>query len=161
MDPILKALEAQFRLLDGRSRALIVALPPEKLFVPAKAAPYHTSCGEYLLRSAGTVERTFGGITTRLWDDPFEWTLPEAFVEPADLLKYLDEVEAARRRGFAVIGEDGALLRQLPAPERLTPLVEVLLDTITTASHFQGRAFAAFTIVTGEKPPRLEPAPAE
>ena len=36
------------------------------------------SCGEYILRSAAAVEQTFGGITTRLWDDPFEWTLPEA-----------------------------------------------------------------------------------
>ncbi|HLA94383.1 MAG TPA: hypothetical protein VK612_01590, partial [Pyrinomonadaceae bacterium] len=33
--------------------------------------------GEYLLRSAASVEQTFGGITRRLWDDPFEWTLPE------------------------------------------------------------------------------------
>ena len=27
--------------------------------------------------SAGTIEQTFGGITANLWDDPFEWTLPE------------------------------------------------------------------------------------
>ncbi|MCV4777710.1 hypothetical protein OFM21_33535, partial [Escherichia coli] len=35
------------------------------------------STGEYLLRAAAAVEQTAGGITRRLWDDPFEWTLPE------------------------------------------------------------------------------------
>jgi hypothetical protein len=34
---------------------------------------------EQILRSARIVEQVSGGITANLWDDPFEWTLPETF----------------------------------------------------------------------------------
>ena len=49
-----------------------------------------------LLRSAAAVEQTFGGITTRLWDDPFEWTLPEKLSSTDLLIGYLNEVEQTR-----------------------------------------------------------------
>lgn len=114
------------------------------------------SCGEYILRSAGAVEQTFDGLTTRLWDDPFEWTLPEKLSTHAAIVQYLDEVEATRKRGFAFFTSDDDLRREIPAPEKLRPLGDILTDTLARASHLQGRAFAIFQTLTNEKPPRLD-----
>ena len=58
---------------------------------------------EQILRSARIVEQVSGGITANLWDDPFEWTLPETLTTPETVLDYLREVEATRRRGFELI----------------------------------------------------------
>lgn len=113
------------------------------------------SCGEYLLRSAAGVEQTFGGITVRLWDDPFEWTLPEALSTRDKIIEYLDEVETTRKKGFAYFTSDADLVRRIPAPERLTPIFELLLDTTSRAEHFQGRAFAIFQVFSSAKLPRV------
>ena len=80
MDKFIEGLDRQFAQLHSDSHKLIEAISPELLYhqPPGKSnsLPLH-SCGEHLLRSAAVVEQTFGGITTNLWDDPFEWTLPE------------------------------------------------------------------------------------
>ena len=69
-----------------------------------------------ILRSAAAVEQTFGGITTRLWDDPFEWTLPEALSTNELILNYLNETEETRRKCFAFFASDEDLRREIPAP---------------------------------------------
>ena len=113
------------------------------------------SCGEYILRSAAAVEQTFGGITTKLWDDPFEWTLPEK-LSTTDLVRdYLNEVEATRQKGFAFFKSDADLNLQMPAPERLTSIFELLLNTVGRAEHFQGRASAVLQMLSDDKLPRL------
>ncbi|HEX8354539.1 MAG TPA: hypothetical protein VF611_16660, partial [Pyrinomonadaceae bacterium] len=87
---IVRGLGEQFAGLHGRSLALVRALPAERLYwqparePAARVFPVY-SCGEHLLRSAAAVEQTFGGITVNLWDDPFEWTLPESMPTPADV----------------------------------------------------------------------------
>lgn len=113
------------------------------------------SCGEYLLRSAGRVEMTFGGITTRLWDDPFEWTLPEKLSTRPAIFEYLDEVEATRLKGFSFFASDDDLGREIPAPEKMRRLADILIDTISRASHLQGRAFAILQTLSSDKLPRL------
>ncbi len=113
------------------------------------------SCGEYILRSAGKVEQTFGGIMTKLWDDPFEWTLPEELSTADLILEYLAEVEGTRRRGLSLITTDEDLQREMPAPEKLKTIFEILLGTIARAEHFQGRAFAVFQMFSDEKLPRI------
>src|SRR4051794_19117717 len=158
MDPILTALDTQFTILDRRTRELLGRLTQDQLFIrpdgsPTSMTPF--SCGEYLLRSAAKVEMTFGGITTRLWDDPFEWTLPEKLSTHAAILQYMDEVEATRQRGFAFFTSDADLHREIPAPEKLTPLPDILVEAISQAAHLQGRAFAIFQTLTGDKLPRL------
>ena len=67
--------------LDRECARLIVALnqlvssvAPDLLY----HRPPHVSIGENVLRSAAVLEQTFGGLTANLWDDPFEWTLPES-----------------------------------------------------------------------------------
>ena len=80
MNSHIEIFNARFADLHRRSAELVNLTPDEKLFwKPRDLGRTMTmfSVGEYVLRSAGKVEQTFGGITTRLWDDPFEWTLPE------------------------------------------------------------------------------------
>ncbi len=112
------------------------------------------SCGEYILRSAAMVEKTFGGITTRLWDDPFEWTLPEKLADQLSIFQYLDEVDVTLRRGFTFFTSDEDLRREMPSPEKLRSIFEILLETIAQAEHYQGRAFGLFQVISNEKLPR-------
>ncbi|MBP9662991.1 MAG: hypothetical protein KBD94_00105 [Pyrinomonadaceae bacterium] len=158
MDTILTALDSQFVLIDGRSRQLLALLTDQILYerpTGTAASIEPLSCGEFIARSAAEVERTFGGLTTRLWDDPYEWTLPEKLSSIASLLTYLDEVEATRSRGFLFFVSDTDLKREIPAPVTLRPIIDVLLDTLARSAHFQGRAFETYRSVTSQKPPRL------
>src|SRR6266498_5641946 len=92
-------LDAEFALLHQNSCGLIQEVSPQNLYkIPfAGLAEKGTSLGESVLRSAAVVEQTFGGITANLWDDPFEWTLPETLTTPESIVKYLGEVETTRR----------------------------------------------------------------
>ncbi|MFN2502311.1 MAG: hypothetical protein ABR530_09900, partial [Pyrinomonadaceae bacterium] len=113
------------RLLDSRSRQLVAEIAEADLFRKPRIVPNSMamfSCGEYIVRSAAVVEKTFGGITTRLWDDPFEWTLPEKLENKDGVLRYFDDVESTRQTGFSFLASDGDLDRQIPAPERLRRL---------------------------------------
>jgi hypothetical protein len=156
MDPILSAFDRRFSELHRSSADLIRKIANERLFVDPREKSegmISLSVGTCVLRSAARVEQTFGGIATRLWDDPFEWTLPEALATTEKVLEYLDEVEATRLSGFGHIRSDADLVREIPAPERLTPLIEILLTALADAERLQGQAFAIFPLVASEKPP--------
>ena len=156
MDPLLTSLDNAFAHLDMRNRRLLAEIDDPSLFRRfAQIEPPIGSCGEYIVRSAAMVERAFNGITTRLWDDPFEWTLPEKLADKTGVAAYLDDVETTRKKGFAFIASDAELIREIPAPERLTPLIEILLDALGRASHYQGRAYVVFQLVSNALPPRL------
>ena len=158
MKKLIETFENQFSRLHNRSCDFIRMIPNEKLFwKPREIKETYGmfSCGEYILRSAGAVEQTFGGITTRLWDDPFEWTLPEELSTVEKFTEYLAEVEETRKKGFAFFNSDEDLLRELPAPEKLKSIFEILLDALARAEHFQGRAFAVYQMVSDKKLPRI------
>lgn len=157
---IVRCLETEFARLHSRSVALVRAVPAARLYwrprEPQGAAPAY-SCGEHLLRGAACVEQTFGGITANLWDDPFEWTLPETLPTPPLVEEYLHEAEATRRRGFAFIGaDDGELSKEIAVPAGGTrTLFELIIETLALSSHHQGRAFATFRLFSGARLPRL------
>lgn len=158
MKTFIETLDLQFSLLHQRSLWLIEKTPEEKLYWQPREREMLfpvNSCGELILRSAGKIEQTFGGLTTKLWDDPFEWTLPEALFDTAAVLRYLYEVEETRQRGFALLRTDEDLKREIPAPEKLKTIFAVLIETLARAEHFQGRAFAVFNLFSDEKPPRI------
>lgn len=157
MKTFIEIFESHFRRVHERSCEFVSIIPSEKLFwKPPIESTFETySCGEYLLRSAAAVEQTFGGITARLWDDPFEWTLPEELANRDKIIEYLHEVEATRKKGFAYLASDADLSKKIPAPEKLTPIFELLLGTIARAEHFQGRAFSIFQMFSPVKLPRI------
>ena len=155
MNKFIAGLDRQFAQLDSDAHKLIEAISPELLYYqpPGKSnsLPLH-SCGEQILRSAAVVEQTFGGITTNLWDDPFEWTLPETLPTLDKVAGYLDEVEATRKHGFRLFKSDADLLQEIMAPSGPTQLLPLLLDTLARAAHHQGRAWATFEILRAAKP---------
>jgi hypothetical protein len=158
MKTLIDSFDRQFLAIHSRSCEFLKLIPNEKLFwKPREINRSMTmfSCGEYVLRSAGKIEQTFGGITTRLWDDPFEWTLQEELSTSDLILEYLAEVEKTRRRGFALFDSDENLRREMPAPEKLKSIFTILLETVSAAEHFQGRAFAIFQMFSDEKLPLL------
>jgi hypothetical protein len=154
MQIFLAGLKQQFHALHLRSCDIIKNIPPEKLFwQPLEKDSLFpiNSGGEYILRSAGKVEQTFGGVTTKLWDDPFEWTLPEKLSTNRLILEYLEEVEATRNKGFTFFQSDEDLKKELPAPVKVVSLFELLLETLTVAENYQGRAIAIVRLMNQEK----------
>lgn len=153
----IEIFDREFSAVNARSLDLLKLTTDDKLFwqpadLPATYQMF--SCGEFILRSAGAIEQTFGGITTRLWDDPFEWTLPEELSTAQLIAEYLAEVEATRRKGFALFQSDTDLQKQMPAPEKLKSIFEILIECLARAEHFQGRAFAVFQMFSQAKLPR-------
>jgi len=151
MDKLISCLDRQFAELHRAHRKLIRAISPELLYKqpPGGSSLFPIrSCGEYVLRSAAAVEQTFGGITTNLWDDPFEWTLPEALPTPDKVGGYLEEVEATRQHGFEFFQSDEDLLKEIMAPLGPTQLFPLLLDTLARAAHHQGGAAATLELLT-------------
>ena len=163
MNKFISTLDAQFASLHAASCALVRVLPAEFLYRQPPAAATGTtgaspvySCGEHLLRSAASVEQTFGGVTANLWDDPFEWTLPETLSTPALVAEYLEEVEATRRRGLALIETDDDLLKEIAVPSgEMQTLFALLNETLVRAAHQQGRAFATFQLFSHARLPSL------
>lgn len=95
---------------------------------------------ENLVRSAAVIEQMCGGLTANLWDDPFEWTLPETLSNSDRVVEYLDEVDLARQRTFASI-DDAALSKYIAVPSgESRQLISVLLQTLVKASEYRGRA---------------------
>lgn len=156
---LLDTFDHSFAAISARSRAILDLTSDETLYRRPRDLP-HTfamfTIGEYVLRSAAAVEQTFGGITTRLWDDPFEWTLPEKLNSVALVQEYLDEVDLTRQSGIRFIADDGSLTKAIPAPVKIIPISQILLDTIGRSEHYLGRAYAVFQMISDEKLPRIE-----
>ncbi|MEP6945779.1 MAG: hypothetical protein ABJA02_07675 [Acidobacteriota bacterium] len=154
MTALITAFDRQFLALHDRTLRLTESLPAELLYRRSAVdgdLMMKLTVGENVIRSAAFIELTFGGITTRLWDDPFEWTLIEALNDGAKIVAYLGEVENTRLRAFGSFTSDADLTKNIPAPRELRPLGEILLDTIARAEHYQGRAFAIYQTLTSAK----------
>lgn len=118
--------------IDQAFAALIVSLKDLAGSVPP----------ENLLRSVAAVEQMCGGLTANLWDDPFEWTLPETLSNADRIVEYLSEVDLARERAFNSI-DDAALSKYITVPSgESRQLISVLLETLVRASEYRGRAIA-------------------
>lgn len=110
------------------------------LIVSLKDLARSGSSYQHILRSAAAIEQMCGGLTANLWDDPFEWTLPETLSNADRIVEYLSEVDLARARAFDSM-DDSALTKYIAVPsgeERL--LISLLLETLIKASDLRGRA---------------------
>jgi len=149
---IVELLDQQFDRLIESLRALTVSTPSNLLYEQHAAS----SIGENILKSAGVIEQTFGGITANLWDDPFEWTLPETLSTDARVVEYLAEVNSLKNRGFVSFTDDGMLLKLISIPSgKPCSLLELLLTTMLRASDYHGRATATLKLLSGEDATRF------
>src|SRR5215472_12469375 len=138
MNEFISWFDQEFKRLEAGWRDLIEKLDDETLY--SATAQQLSPSAEQIVRSARIVEQTFGGITANLWDDPFEWTLPETLVTKNKLIRYLDEVQEARERGFRLFTDDSELLKSIVPPAGRTQLMSLLLDTLVRAWHHQRNA---------------------
>ncbi|MEZ5306823.1 MAG: hypothetical protein R2684_06730 [Pyrinomonadaceae bacterium] len=93
-----------------------------------------------VIRAAAIVEQAFGGMTSSLWDDPFEWTLPEAFGDSGKLRLYFREVKEAIDRGFACLKDDAELSKNLITPFGEKVLGAFLEETLSKAEDLTCKA---------------------
>jgi hypothetical protein len=144
---LVESLDREFARLHSRACSLIEKIPDDLLYRTTPSMGTLASVGENVLRSAAAVEQTFGGITSNLWDDPFEWTLPEYLSTPGKVIEHLIEVEATRKRAFGSFDNDACLLKHVATPSGETkPLIELLLETLVRAAQYQGQALAALQL---------------
>ena len=141
---IVNHLELEFGSLVDSLKDLVNSVPPDRLYL----TPPAVTIAESILRSAATVEQTCGGLTSNLWDDPFEWTLPETLSNGERVIEYLSEVDSALRRAFNAIVDDDALSKLVSVPSgEPVRLVSLLLETLVTAVDHRGRAVATIKIL--------------
>src|SRR2546421_6809272 len=139
MNDLISWFDREFARLEQAWRELIQATDDQRLYQIDNQQ--NLSVGEQVLQSARIVEQTFGGITANLWDDPFEWTLPETLDTRQHIVEYLEEVEATRKRAFEGFSIDTELLKKVSVPSgELQTLLSLLLDTLVRAVDYQGRA---------------------
>jgi hypothetical protein len=160
---IVESLDREFARLHAKSCAVIEKTPVDILYaVPTQAELSSSnsglnpisSVGEGVLRCAAAIEQTFGGITSNLWDDPFEWTLPEYLSTPGRVNEHLADVEATRKRAFSSFADDACLLKRVAVPSGETrPLIDLLLETLLRAADYQAQALFALKTLSGIGPP--------
>jgi len=156
---IVTSLDREFSRLHQRSCALVSATAIDVMYaLPEQTGSSNSrqlpAIGESILRGAAAIEQTFGGITANLWDDPFEWTLPEYLSTPAKIKEHLGEVEAIRQRAFTSFTDDACLLKHVAVPSGDTrPLIDLLLETLLNAASFQTQALVTLKILSGISPP--------
>ena len=142
---IVDLLDREYVSLLDVLRSLAMSVPTDLLY----KQPPSVTVGENILKSAGVVEQTFGGITTNLWDDPFEWTLPEALSTPGHILEYLSEVEATKIRAFTSLTSDDVLFKLIALPSgESCRLLELLMQTLVRAAAYHGQAAATLKILS-------------
>ena len=143
---LVESLEQEFALIESRTRELLQNVSPARLYRPAAVLGLTISVGELILKSAGAVEQTCGGLNANLWDDPFEWTLPETLSTPALVNEYLDEVAQTRHALFARLKTDEDLNKLIALPGGITqPLITLLRDTLVRAAGNLARAAVILT----------------
>jgi hypothetical protein len=74
-------------------------------------------------------------------------SLPEQLSTNELISEYLDEAEITRVKGFMLFQADADLQRKFPAPVKMSTIFELLLETLTTAENFQGRAVAVYNFL--------------
>jgi len=147
-----ESLDREFIGVLSRLSALIESTPASALY----QSPAGESLGENVIKSAGALEQTFGGLTTNLWDDPFEWTLPETLSTPDLIKRYLAEVDSARLRALASLVDDSALDKYIALPSGdQTTIRKLLLNALETARNYERKATQTLKMLFADDAPRF------
>ena len=155
-----EAFSAEFERLHGNLIDILNVIPEEKLYwKPFESQRFLRvySCGELIVHVGATVEYTFNGITSNFWDDPFEWTLRESLSSRSLVAEYLDEAARVRRIAFTGM-KDSDLAKTVYFPNGTpTTIGELLLRTLTHASHHRGQVYAYVHLFSHERLPPITP----
>ena len=153
MRELTEELEAEFVNLHGRVLRLIEEYSFEDLFSQVTGKESENP-GMLLVRSAALVEQCFVGITTRLWDDPFEWTLRESFHNAEQVSAYFSEVEQARENGFAHFQSDADLRKHIPSPAGMHTVFAIVIRSLIEAENYL--LLARDRIARGAEPSKVQ-----
>jgi len=148
---VISSLDKEFARLHSQYCSLIRATPQADLYRQPQRPDGRpaSSVGEGVLRGAAAVEQAFGGITANLWDDPFEWTLPENLSTPERIVEYLEEVEATRQRAFSSFARDTDFQKEIMVPaSESRVLIDLLIETLVKTAEYYGRASATLGLLT-------------
>ena len=147
MKDFINWFDQEFQRLEAEWRDSIEQLDSSNLYFADQQQL--SPAAEQILRSARIVEQVSGGITANLWDDPFEWTLPETLRTKDKLIAYVDEVHDARERAFQLFKDDADLLKTIMAASGLTQLMTLLLDALVRSRYHQLQAREDLGTATG------------
>jgi hypothetical protein len=149
---LITAFDREFAELHVRFCELIKSTPEKELYLQAAdlTGGLPSSVAECVVRGAGIIEQSFGGITANLWDDPFEWTLPETLATSTLILEYLDEVATTRQQAFLSLTRDTDLLKEIMLPSGKTQtLADLLTLTLGKATKYHDQAEANVAVISG------------
>jgi hypothetical protein len=138
MNALITWFDQEFTLLESDWCVLIEQLDEAGLY--SEKQQQLCPAAEQILQSARIVEQVSGGITANLWDDPFEWTLPETLTTREKLISYFAEVSTARAHAFEFFADDTDLRKTVMAPRGPTQLISLLLDALVRARHHRLQA---------------------
>src|SRR6185503_107188 len=138
MNSFINWFDREFKRLETEWRDSIQQLDEHSLY--SENQQELSPAAEQILHSARIVEQVSGGITANLWDDPFEWTLPETLTTKDKLISYVNEVRDARELAFQFFKDDADLLKTIMAPSGPTQLISLLLDALVRARYHHLKA---------------------
>ena len=146
----IESLDREFIGVLSELTALIQSIPGEKIYRNPTGS-VEGSVAESIVKCAGTLEQAFGGLTTNLWDDPFEWTLPETLSTTELIVDYLAEVDGARARAFAFLVDDSSLGKYIAVPSgEQTSIQNLLADALAKARPYQVRAIETAKMLSSD-----------
>ena len=149
-------IAGEFERIHQNLIEVLDIIPEEKLYwKPFESENFIRiySCGELISHIGGIVEYAFNGITSNLWEEPFEWITREVLPTRSHIAGYLDEVARVRRMAFTDFS-DGDLPKRIYFPNAAsTTLGEILVKTLSHASHHRGQVYAYVHLVTGVRLP--------
>ena len=146
----------EFERIHQNLIEVLAIIPEDKLYWKPFASQNFIriySCGELISHIGGIVEYAFNGITSNLWEEPFEWITREVLPTRTHIAAYLDEVAVVRRMAFTDFSdEDLPKLIYFPNAASTT-LGEILVKTLSHASHHRGQVYAYAHLVTDVRLP--------
>ena len=152
---LIEKLDRECIGLLSRLTQLVESVPAQSLYEQPPDSS-GGSVGENVVRSAAVLEQAFGGLTTNLWDDPHEWTLPETLSTSALIVEYLTEVDQARTRAFASLVDDSALQKYIAMPSGDQGTIQALLvNAIESAQMFEDLAAEKYKKLFIDRAPRF------